>query len=110
MVHEYERRGGGALDMPSFRQEIGGLKRTDTDPHLPDLDPDALTEYDARTWMLLKSGTLTASEFKQRSNAAVRNLTRDDSRSLFYAYIGNELSNRLAEEQMAKMDAEKNRP
>lgn len=78
------------VDMDSFRREIVALKAGNPDIHLPTIDPDDLTEFDAETWMMYKAKTLSIHEFNARRAEASRNLRRSDSRALFYAFIGND--------------------
>lgn len=76
--------------MESFRREIEELKRTDSDIHLPDVHIEDLTEFDAETWRAYREGALSIDTFKERRNEAVAHLKNMDSRTLFYAFIGND--------------------
>jgi hypothetical protein len=79
-----------SVDMDAFRQEIAELKAQDSDHHLPSVNPQDLTAFDAVTWHRYLAGTLTIPEFNRRRSEAVSDLTIDDSRTLFYAYMGND--------------------
>lgn len=76
--------------MDAFRREIAALKAEDTDIHLPTINPEDLTAFDAETWMKYRAKTLSIPEFNARRAEASRNLRQSDSRALFYAYIGND--------------------
>jgi hypothetical protein len=78
------------IDMDAFRREMEELKRTDADIHLPTMNIRDLTEFDAETWRSYRQKKLTISEFNQRRATAVAHGKNTDSRTLFYAYIGND--------------------
>lgn len=76
--------------MQAFRRDMEELKRSDPDIHLPKMNIDDLTSFDAVTWNKYQAKTLSITEFNQRRSEAVRGLKHDDSRTLLYAFMGND--------------------
>lgn len=113
MPHPYQKEGGAELDMEWFKKDTAAWKEQDQDPHWRDINIDELDSYDARTWMLFRAGTLTPKDFEMRRAAMNREhpmadmkAMMGDSRHNFYAFLGNEVSEKLALEEIARMDTQ----
>lgn len=93
--HPYERSGGGNLNKEWFQGEMEDMKQHSQDPHWLTIDPQELTDWDNRTWMWFRAGTLTPAQLKLRRDVAARE-NPNPSRESFYSFVGNELDEKEA--------------
>jgi hypothetical protein len=106
--HPYEQSGSGELSYELFYSEMQKLKDSGN-PYLKDVDLQQLTPYDVRTWMWFVAGSLGERVFAERKRSAEREITSQGAqvsghaRERFYAYLGDQMTNRIAAEQLSEM-------
>jgi hypothetical protein len=113
--HPYEQHGGGRMEYGMFSAEIDRLI-AEGNPYFKDFTPEdvqQLTPWDVRTWMLFAGGRMTEREFGMRKRTMETELAEQGAklegnpRERFYAYLGDQVVNRIAAEQLDEMQKAK---
>ncbi len=92
-------------ELQRFREEIEAIKKST--PSLSEVNVDELTDEDMELWKLKESGNATreAIDAHRKSISNEKRILREEiprSRSLFFQYVANEVSQRITREELAK--------